>query len=739
MPTPERINFNNESSEENNDLSANEKDRADSSAKNRAIGAKLLSLAGFKGRHTETVENSFDRARKDGEKLHGNNDERRTDAYLLRLEKGIEKYGNRYERRLWEATKESLIVDPKNISENYWKTQEQILRDEGYGDVILGERERAERVKNIQEQQRESIESWTNYLSHEDCPYPTWFKVYTIDGVSKMGVYDRETETFKKRDKGTVAPYPHFNAATLGKVYDTITDFYGINPKTDFVENTLDNELEQERNDEVNEEDAIRNAELGALVKSGNFNKLYSRLLISEKLILKTPEKTKDIKGEWVEYVPGDEEELAKAAVGTPWCIRSPSTGHHYLGEKYDGNKAKFLLFHLYDEDGRMADNACASIRFDKDGNAAELSGLKEGQALEDSMVPLVKEKVLTFPGGEKFLERLNDKEHLIAIDRKMEAGEGINYEDFRFIYEMDRPIKTLDTYNSMDPRISKFREAYGDEYAAERGWIHPDTKISDVNENLEKYLKNDLDLSSDLVTYALKKQFETEPEKVQEMLSQINPDHVSEMMERLRNFETLETEHFVFMLPKDRWEKNKIELPEECEGGRFIAPENLTAILRAPMYYDWDYETDGEYNRKAMLVFGEEFVGKEVRHFPFCKELFSAAKQLLEPNGYHIPEDWKKITDSIRDKISSDKQIHFNEVQDEDVIDVLRREMKMPLDGWCNCGSLYAVGYGGSYWSSVVYSSSLARDLGFNANGYLGPQGIVDRDFGYSVRCVAR
>lgn len=737
MPTPERINFNNETSEENNDLLTDKKDSIVSRASGRTIGAKLLSLAGFKGRHTETVENSFDRARKHGEKLHGNNDERRTEAYLLRLEKGIEAHGNRYERKIWEATEKSLIVDSANIPENYWKTQKQILRDEGYGDINLGEREKAEHIKNIQEQQRESIESWTNYLSHEDCPYPTWFKVYTIDGVSKMGVFDKRTSTFKKRDKGTVAPYPHFDAATLGKVYDTITDFYGINPKTDLVENSLGNELGQERNDEANEEDAIRNAELGALVKSGNFNKLYSRLLISEKLILKTPEKTEDIKGEWVKYVPGDEEELAKAADGTPWCIVSPNMGHHYLGEDDENNEAKFLLFHLYDRDGRIADNACASIRLDKNGNVAEISGLKDGQALEDSMVPLVEEKVRTLPGGKKFLKRFADKKHLIEIDRKMKAGEDIDYEDFRFIYELDRSIATLDTYNDKDPRIREFRKTYGSEYAAERCWINRGTKISDVNENLERYLKNDLDLSSNLMTYVLKKQFETEPEKVQEMFSRVNPDHVSEMMERLRNFETLETEHFVFMLPKDRWDKNKIELPEN-EEGRFVAPENLTAILKTPMNYDWKYETNGERNAEISLIFGEKYVGREVRHFPFCKELFLAEEKLLEPNGYHIPKDWKEITNSIKNKIANEKQISSDEEKNKDTIDALIRELNIPLDGHFS-DILFHVGLFGYYWSSVVNNSTSAYVLCFTANGDLYPPYSVNRANGFSVRCVAR
>ena len=52
--------------------------------------------------------------------------------------------------------------------------------------------------------------------------------------------------------------------------------------------------------------------------------------------------------------------------------------------------------------------------------------------------------------------------------------------------------------------------------------------------------------------------------------------------------------------------------------------------------------------------------------------------------------------------------------------------------------GSSYYVGYYGSYWSSVV-SSSYSYLLYFNAYGSLDPQNLDSRNYGYSLRCVAR
>ena len=320
------------------------------------IGAKVLSTANFQESNKGIVESSFNKAIKRGEKLSGKNAERRNIAYLERLQSMIDKYGDKFEKKVWERTVDSLIIKPAEITDDYWKTQEQILRDDGQGRK-LSSSEKELLIEDIQKHQRESLESWTNYLSHEDCPYPIWFKVYTMNGISKMGVFDKSKSIFKKRDNTSVAPYPHLNQATLAKVYDTITDFYNVD---------ADKDLAGAKDVSSDETESARNAELDALVKSGNFNKLYSKLLLSEKMIMKTPERTEDIHGEWVEYGLGDEDAIASAADGTPWCVASPSVGRSYLitgkygnsyNDKYGESKARFIFFHLHDEDGRFPHN----------------------------------------------------------------------------------------------------------------------------------------------------------------------------------------------------------------------------------------------------------------------------------------------------------------------------------------------------------------------------------------------
>ena len=188
--------------------------------------------------------------------------------------------------------------------------------------------------------------------------------------------------------------------------------------------------------------------------------------------------------GKWIEYILGEEDKLASAAEGTPWCVAEPSIARNYLeyGD-YDGpdeeweddnrsnNRAKFILFHLEDpETGLLSKSACASVRLNAKGRVAEISGLNDGQALEDSLVPIVEEKVKSLPGGEQFLQAFRDKKMLIMLDNKMKNSEDLTKDELDFIYEVDRPIVMLDTYNEEDPRINELRSKYGVDYALNVG-----------------------------------------------------------------------------------------------------------------------------------------------------------------------------------------------------------------------------------------------------------------------------
>ena len=478
------------------------------------IGSKVLTLVGFESKNKDIVNSSFEKVRKQNEKLPGKNNERRNFAYLSRLDNMVEKHGDALEQKLWAASAENLVMDYEDIPDAYWRQQEQILRDNGQGRELSRD-EKETLAEDLIEKQRESINTWSNYLGDKDCPYPLWFKVYAFDGVSKMGLINKETKEFEKRDKTTVASFPTLNPEVLAKVYRNINEFYGVD-KEDWLAQHPDDE------------------KLVSLVKSGNFPKLYAKELFETKTIIKTPEKPEDIEGDWFTYQLGDEDELSKAAEGTGWCIADPNVAHNYLEygnyghstnegtDEESSSKAKFIIFKLKapnSPDG-YSTNGVASIRLDPDGMVTEVSGLNEGQAIEDSLIPTVKEKVLSLPGGKEFLQKFEDKQTLIRLDHKLQKGEDLTKEELSFLYELDRPIATLDTYNDEDPRITELKEKYGIEYALEKG-IDANKLVSNLNPKyIAFYLDTLLEHGTDI--------------DVNELVSNLNPEYIAFQLDTL-------------------------------------------------------------------------------------------------------------------------------------------------------------------------------------------------------------
>ena len=460
------------------------------------IGSKVLSLVNFESKHKDIVESSFNKARNNKEKLPGKNNERRNFAYLSRLNNMIEKHGDALEQKLWAASAENLVMDYEDIPEAYWKQQEQILRDNGQGRK-LNEYEKKILAEDLIDKQRQSITSWANYLGDKNCPYPLWFKVYAFDGISKMSnTLNLDEADYNRRDNTTALSFPKLNAEILAKVYRQINDFYGVD-KEDWLSKHSDDE------------------KLVSLVKSANFPKLYAKELVDTKVILKTPERTEDVHGDWFEYKLGDEEEIANLAEGTRWCVVDPNVAHNYLvygeyghsrstrADEESNSKAKFIIFRLEDPNapGIFASNGSASIRLDPNGKVAEISGLNEGQAVEDALVPIVKEKTLSLPGGEKYLQKFDDKQALIRLDKKMEKGEDLTKEELSFLYELDRPIATLDTYNEEDPRIPELKEKYDLEYALEKG-VDANKMVASLDscniaKNLDTLLEHGADINN--------------------------------------------------------------------------------------------------------------------------------------------------------------------------------------------------------------------------------------------------
>ena len=283
------------------------------------IGAKVLSRANFHAKH-ESVQKSFDKARREKESLSGDNNERRNLAYLKRLERIVEKGGDAAEKRLWELSKKRIhLVEAEDITESTWRSIQQNNRDHGGGNIVLTDELKEMTAKQYRDVQKSELESYVDYFSSNDCPYPLWFKLYSWDGLTSLS---RKVKTDKdnipviqKRDKTTTSGFPKLNPAALANVYEGVTKIWGL--PTDA----------KEANQSTDETDDI----LMRIVQSGSFAKVYSYELSKLAKPIEVPDRTEDIHGEWIEYDLSNVEELSNAAEGTPWCVVSPNVARNYL------------------------------------------------------------------------------------------------------------------------------------------------------------------------------------------------------------------------------------------------------------------------------------------------------------------------------------------------------------------------------------------------------------------------
>ncbi|MDO5474964.1 MAG: hypothetical protein Q4F61_01085, partial [Candidatus Saccharibacteria bacterium] len=174
--------------------------------------------------------------------------------------------------------------------------------------------------------------------------------------------------------------------------------------------------------------------------------------------------------------------------------------------------------------------------------------------------------------------------------------------------------------------------------------------------------------------------------------------------------------------------EREKIPLPEGA-GAQFIAPSDLTAILLEPFYYDWNYETDGriplwlayKYKLSAgnasclgeppFLVYGEEWVGKEIRHFPWCKELLEFLDCLKKQYGWTIAESWGPIVYSLTAELARERGVSLEDIRGSQKSLALRGRFDLAFSGYVWKGNLWHVDSCGCFWSATEFS---ADDAGF-------------------------
>ncbi len=413
-----------------------------------------------------------------GEKLPPQKPEARIKNYLDRI-RAIFTHGDPEVReRLIEKFKQILhdqhVIKAEEIPESYFASIIERHRQEGYGDITIPDDLRAELAETVITDQKNSLDSWVDYLGSPDAKYPDWLKYWAMRSMLKMGRYDKEKKKFTERYGGAVSAFPELNQEALSLVFDAMEKKYaGQSPDFgyDIQEDTKDNFLK--------------------LLEKENFAKLYAVAIeefrpISEELLKVTD-------GQWIQYPQGSDPEPLVASLknyGTGWCIRGEATARRYLqgaGGHDQGNDLE--VFYSLDENQQP--NVPRVVIVSNEGSTMEVRGIAKQENLDPHIGGVVQAKLAELPDGNEWQKKNGDMRQLTLLERKVKAREQLTKDELVFLYEIDSKIKGFGYQR--DPRIKELmgqRDLKSDaavilEREASRVALNPD----EVDENTEVYI----------------------------------------------------------------------------------------------------------------------------------------------------------------------------------------------------------------------------------------------------------
>ena len=347
----------------------------------------------------------------------------RIDKYLNRLEEvhNIAKTSSHKMDLLKKLYYDKYVI--KELPDNYVNLQRKIARERGYGDIDVTKDLRREMLKQIQVEQEKSLDNWIDYLCSDDALYPMWFKSYAFQGMIKLGKYDKENKSFKRRTSTTVEPYLDLNREILAQIYDTLSKEIGENEPTE----------EQAK--------ALENGE--------SFQKIYAYYLTKQDFKIHDEE----TEGIWIKYDQGsDSKKLCDSLQGknTGWCTAGYKTAESQL------SSGDFYVYYTKDENNEYT-NPRIAIRMNGNSEIAEVRGVGKEQNLEGSMNDIADKKLEEFPDKDKYKKKVNDMKRLTEIDQKAKKGEKLTKEELIFLYEINGKIKGFGY--TEDPRIKEIIE----------------------------------------------------------------------------------------------------------------------------------------------------------------------------------------------------------------------------------------------------------------------------------------
>ena len=315
------------------------------------------------------------------------------------------------------------VIKEQNVPESYFKKQEKIALDRGYGHVKYDEKTKKQEIEHIINEQKKSLDMWLDYLFSKDTDmYPTWFKYYVFQGMLKLGFFDKEKNSYTKRTESTVKPFIELNREALSLIYSELV--------------------------KVLNKESIDDKKLNELINNGSFSKLYSYAILKLDSVKNDGFKSDD--GIWKKYNKGSNPEILFNDIngkGTGWCTAG---GIETARVHINGGD-----FHVYYTKDRERNYTKPRIAIRMEGNQiAEIRGISENQNIEANMEKVVDKKLEEFPDRDKYKKKVKDMEMLTYIYTKHENEGELTKTDLRFLYEIDDKITGFGY--ARDPRIEE-------------------------------------------------------------------------------------------------------------------------------------------------------------------------------------------------------------------------------------------------------------------------------------------
>jgi hypothetical protein len=361
-----------------------------------------------------------------------NNPTERINVYMDRMEKIFLNPDERVRKRNLKFLKpyihDEFIIKPEQVPESYFQLQQQVAREQGIQADRIPDNLRKEMIDTLIKDQTQSLDNWIDYLSSEDATYPTWFKYFVFQNITKLSQFDKTLGKFKDRTDTTVAPYPDVYREPLAQICDM------------YEQVALDNKV-LKTDPEIQQQ------------FSKSFPKLYAELIT--KSLQSSIENKEEIKGEWIKYSQGnpqDGERLYKSleGKGTGWCTAGRSTADTQI------KQGDFYVYYTYNAQNEPVQPRVA-IRMNGTNAIGEVRGILQHQALEPQFTDILEDKLSTFgPEAYKYKKKSEDMRRMTEIEKKTNAGEQLTKPELEFLYEINSTIEGFGYQK--DPRIEEIR-----------------------------------------------------------------------------------------------------------------------------------------------------------------------------------------------------------------------------------------------------------------------------------------